>query len=152
MSSWTDMQNGNYGTCYDIDYIPVTVCGNWELSFGAYIDEDNFNFEEDAEGGTGSTNIGAVAYLENKDTGAIIRFPFGIDYTILGDIDNPDEFHLYEPDRSLDWGTGITYVIDDVTGMDVNDAEQFIEDNLPEIFDAIVNVVNQNLYKFGYDL
>lgn len=152
MSSWEDQKNGVYGSVYDIDYTPVTVCDDWTLTFGAYIDEDDFWFEEDDEGGTGGTNIGAVAYLENEDTGVEIRFPFGIDYTILGNKDNPDEFYLSEPDRSLDHDTGISYVIDDVRGIDEYDAKEFIEDNLQEIFDAIIDVVNKNLYKFGYDL
>lgn len=152
MSSWGDQKNGGYGSVYDIDYTPVTVCGDWTLTFGAYIDEDDFWFDEDDEGGIGGTNIGAIAYLENEDTGVTIRFPFGIDYTILGNKDNPDEFYLCEPDRGLDYETGITYVIDDVTGIDEYDAKEFIEDNLQEIFDAIIDVVNQNLYKFGYEL
>lgn len=154
MSSWKDMQNGGYGSVYNMDWEPITVCGNWELTFGAYIDEDSnyFWFDEDDEGGIGGTEIGGIAYLENAETGVKIRFPFGINYTIFGNVDDPDEFYLSEPDRGLDWENGIWYNIDEVSGIDEYDAKEFVEDNLQEIFDAIVDVVNQNLYKFGYEL
>lgn len=152
MSSWEDQKNGGYGTVYDIDYTPVTVCGDWILTFGAYIDEDDFWFDEDIEYGVGHTNIGAVAYLTNNDTGAEIRMPFGVDYNIFGVKNKPDEFYLYEPDRGLDHETGIGYDIDRTKGITEEEAETFIDDNLQEIFDAIIDVVNQNLYKFGYEL
>lgn len=154
MSSWKDQQTGNYGSVYDMDWEPTYVCGDWELTFGAYIDEDtnSFWFDEDPEGGTGGTSIGAIAYLENVETGAVIRFPFDIYYHVFGDVEDPDEFYLEEPDRSLDHDEGIRYNIDDVDGIDEADAKEFVEDNLQEIFDAIIDVVNQNLYKFGYEL
>lgn len=154
MSSWKDQQEGGYGSVYNITYKPTMVCGDWKLTFGAYIDEDpdRFWFDDDDEGGTGGTEIGAIAYLENQNTGAEIRFPFGINYYIEGDDENPDEFYLVKPDRGLDHETGIWYNIDKVTGIDKYDAKEFVEDNLQEIFDAIIDVVNQNLYKFGYEL
>lgn len=152
MSSWKDQRDGGYGSVYDITYNPTMVCDDWKLTFGAYIDEDRFWFEDDDEGGTGGTEIGAIAYLKNQNTGAKIRFPFGIYYDILGVKETPDEFYLYEPDRSLDYENGIWYNIDEVNGIDEYDANEFVEDNLQEIFDAIVDVVNQNLYKFGYEL
>ena len=154
MSSWKDMQNGHYGSVYNMDWEPTMVCGDWELTFNAYIDEniDYFWFDEDDEGGTGGTEIGAIAYLENTKTDATIRFPFGINYTIFGDIDNPDEFYLSEPDRGLNHENGIWYNIDEVSGIDEYDAKEFIEDNLQEIFNAIIAIVNKNLYKFGYEL
>lgn len=155
MSSWKELNNGSYGTVYDFDWTPTTVCGNWELTFDRYIEEDTNYFwfdEEEVDGGFGATEIGAIAYLTNKDTGVRIEFPFGIVYHINGNIDNPDEFYLSEPDRSLDHEAGIWYNIDKVNGIDEYDAKEFVEDNLQEIFDAIIDVVNQNLYKFGYEL
>jgi len=154
MSSWNDIKNGHYGSTYNIDYDPITICGDWKLSFGAYLDEDPnlFWFEDDEEGGTGSTDIGAVAWLENPITGAEIRMPFGINYSIFGNPENPDEFYLSEPDRSLDHEAGIWWDIDEISGIDINEAREFVDDNLQEIFDAIIDVVNKNLYKFGYEL
>ena len=153
-SSWKDQQEGGYGSVYDIDYDyrnPIVIDG-WKLTFGAYVDEDGFWFEDDSEGGTGGTEIGAIAFLENEETGATIRFPFGISYSIFGNPENKDEFYLYEPDRSLDKDNGILYHIDDIEGIDKYDAKQFVEDHNEEIFDAIIQVMNQNLYKFGYEL
>lgn len=154
MSSWKDQQEGGYGTVYDMDWEPSVVCNDWELTFGAYIDEDTnyFWFENDDEGGIGGVSIGAIAYLENIDTGAEIEIAFDINYTILGNKENPDEFFLSEPDRGLDHESGISYNIQEVSGIDEYDAKEFIEDNLKEIFDAIIAIVNQNLYKFGYEL
>ena len=154
MSSWNDQRNGHHGTVYNMDWEPTYVCGDWELTFGAYIDEDTnyFWFDEDDEGGTGGTEIGGIAYLENAETGVSITMPFGINYSIHGDIEDPDEFYLYEPDRGLYEETGIWFNIDDADGIDELDAEEFVRDNLSEIFDAIIDVVNQNLYKFGYEL
>lgn len=154
-SSWKDQREGGYGSVYDISYKPVTFGTSddeWELSFGAYIDEDGFWFEDDSEGGTGSTEIGAIAFLENFDSGATIRFPFGIQYMIFGNPENPDEFFLSEPDRSLAKDEGIWYNIDDVEGISQTEAEEFMEDHKDEIFDAIIKIVNDNLYKFGYEL
>ena len=151
-SSWKDQREGGYGSVYDIDYDnhnPMTVAG-WELTFGAYIDEDGFWFDENDEGGDGGTNIGAIAYFEKA--GAEIEIAFSIGYSIFGDIDNPDEFFLTEPDRGLDWENGIQYSILKVNGIDEYDAKEFIEDNHREIFDALISVVNDNLYKFGYEL
>lgn len=154
MSSWKDQQTGGYGTVYNMDWEPTTVCSDWELTFGAYIDEntDYLWFEEDSDGGMGGTSIGAIAYLENMDTGAEIEISFDINYSIFGDIDNPDEFFLSEPDRGLDYESGISYSIMDVSRIDEYDAKEFIEDHHREIFDAIIAVVNKNLYKFGYEL
>ncbi len=154
-SSWKDQQEGGYGSCYNIVYKPVTLGpedDEWKLSFGAYIDEDGFWFEEDDEGGTGATSIGAIAFLENFDSGATIRFPFDIQYIILGNPENKDEFYLYEPDRSLDKENGIWYNIDEVEGMQQDEAEEFMEEHQDEIFDAIIKIVNGNLYQFGYEL
>lgn len=152
MSSWKELNNGSYGTVYDMDNVITTVCGNWELSFGRYIDEDGFWFDEDDDGGIGGTDIGAMAYLSNRDTGATIRFAFSIYYNIFGEKDNPDEFYLSEPDRSLDYEAGVGYTIDEVIDIDEQDAKEFIDDNIKEIFDAIVPIVNDQLYKFGYEL
>jgi len=154
-SSWKDQQEGHYGTVYNIDYDrynPMEVAG-WKLTFGAYIDEDDRGFwydEDDPEGGFGGTSIGAIAYLEQDDKQ--IEISFGIQYNIFGDRDNPDEFYLGEPDRGLDEETGTWYSILDTEGIDEYDANEFIKDNYRELFDALVKVVNANLYKFGYEL
>ena len=154
MSSWKDQQEGGYGTVYDMDWEPSVVCNDWELTFGAYIDEDTnyFWFDEDSEGGTGGTSIGAIAYLGNINTGAEIEISFNIVYEIFGNKENPDEFFLSEPDRSLDYESGISYSIQNVSGIDEYDAKEFVDENIKEIFDAIVAIVDQNLYKFGYEL
>lgn len=154
MSSWNDQQNGGYGSVYDIDYDnhnPMIVAG-WKLTFGAYIDEDDnsFWFEDDSEGGTGGTNIGAMAYLTRGSQE--IEISFGVQYSIFGDPDNADEFYLAEPDRSLDEETGTWYSIIGVWNIEESDAREFIEANYKELFDALIAVVNQNLYKFGYEL
>lgn len=149
-SSWKDLQEGGYGSVYNITYKPTMVCGDWKLTFGAYIDENQFWFEDDDEGGIGGTEIGAIAYLKNGSQE--IELSFGIQYNIFGDKDNPDEFYLAEPDRSLDEESGTWYSILGVWNIEESDARAFIEDNHREIFDALIKVVNSNLYKFGYEL
>ena len=151
-SSWKNQRDGGYGTVYNIDYTPTEVAG-WELTFGAYIDEDTDSFyfdDKDPDGGFGYTSIGAIAYLKNGSQE--IEISFGIQYDIFGDKDNPDEFYLAEPDRSLDEESGTWYSILGVWNIEESDAKEFIEDNHRELFDALIKVVNQNLYKFGYEL
>lgn len=156
-SSWKDQQEGDYGSVYNIKYTPVTFStedGEWQLSFNAYIEETEnaFWFDDDNEGGTGGTAIGAIAYLENFSRGATIRFPFDIYYMIFGNPENTDDFYLCEPDRSLDKDEGIWYNIDEVEGISQTEAEEFMEEHKDEIFDAIIKIVNDNLYQFGYEL
>ena len=150
-SSWADQREGHYGTVYNIIYTPSVVAG-WVLTFGAYIDEDTdrFWFDDDSEGGTGGTNIGAIAYLEQGSKQ--IELSFGIQYSIFGNPDNKDEFFLSEPDRSLDEESGTWYTVLNTQGISEEDAKEFVEENHREIFDALIKVVNENLYQFGYEL
>lgn len=153
-SSWSDINSGKYSNYIKPDYTPVDIAG-YKLTISDTIDEmDNlFWFDDDSEGGTGGTTFFGIGELTNDEDSALdyIHFKFWVSYDILGVLDNPDEFYLYEPDRGLDKDAGVELELYESTFSE-GYANAFLEEHHDEIFDAIIEIINKNLNKFGYEL
>ena len=152
MSSWKDQQEGGYGTVYRPDNITVDIGADWKLTLTSTLDEmlDNFYFDYNDEGGDGGTLFCGVGILTNKHTGDEIYFKFWLPYYIFGKLDNPDEFYLdHEPydQTELDPCNEQYISIDDDEIKDLITWE--LED---DIISGLYDIVDQNLYKFGYEL
>ena len=152
MSSWKDQQTGGYGTSYRPDNITVDIGTDWNLTLTSTLDEmlDNFYFEDNDEGGDGGTLFCGVGILTNKHTGDEIYFKFWLPYYIFGKLDNPDEFHLdHEPYDQ----TELDPCDEHYMSTDDDEIEDLITWELgDDIISGLYDIVDQNLYKFGYEL
>jgi len=152
MSSWKDQRDGGYGTIYRPDNITVDIGSEWELYLTATLDEmmDMFYFDENDEGGDGGTLFCGVGVLTNKNDGRKISFKFWLPYYIFGNIDNPDEFYLdHEPYDQ----TELDVCDDHFVSVEDSEADDLINWELnDDIISGLYEIVDQNLYKFGYEL
>lgn len=152
MSSWKDQQTGGYGTSYRPDNITVDIGTDWNLTLTSTLDEmlDNFYFEDNDEGGDGGTLFCGVGILTNKHTGDEIYFKFWLPYYIFGKLDNPDEFHL---DHESYDQTELDPCDEHYMSIDDDEIEDLITWELgDDIISGLYDIVDQNLYKFGYEL
>jgi hypothetical protein len=152
MSSWKDQQSGRYGSIYRPDNITIDIGTDWELTLAGTLDEmvDNFYWDDNDEGGDGGTLFFGIGVLTNKNDGREIMFKFWLPYYIFGSLDNPDEFYLdHEPYDQADIEVcDEQYMpIDDADVKDIVNWE--LEDDI--IF-GLYDIVDKNLYKFGYEL
>ena len=150
-SSWKDQREGGYGTIYRPDNIKVDI-GDWELSLTATLDEliDLFYFENNDEGGDGGTTFCGIGVLTNKTDGKEIMFQFWLPYYIFGKLENPDEFYLdHEPYDQ----TELDVCDEHYMSIDDADAKEIVNWELEgEIVSGLYDIVDKNLYKFGYEL
>lgn len=150
-SSWKDQREGGYGTIYRPDNIKVDI-GDWELFLTATLDEliDSFYFENNDEGGDGGTTFCGIGVLTNKTDGKEIMFKFWLPYYIFGKQENPDEFYLdHEPYDQTDLDVCNEHYI----SIRDSEADNVINWELKdEIVSGLYDIVDKNLYKYGYEL
>lgn len=152
-SSWSKLKDNNGGgTIITPTFKPVKI-NYWDLSLTGYLYEipDSFWFDEDDEGGIGGVTFTGTAIL--MDGADSIEFDFWTDFVIFGDPNNPDRFVLQSEDRGLDKESGTEFHIDPDnpgTTLEIHHAIDVIEENRDEIFDALYDMVFDNLDAFGY--
>ena len=151
MSSWKNQQEGGYGSIYRPDNITVDIGTDWKLTLEGTLDEVSEYFyydEDDVEGGSGGTTFFGIGVLTDKD-GYKIKFKFWLPYYIFGNLDNPDEFYLdHEP-----YDQTTLEVFSDYVPFPLSEDVDLVEDELEDdIIYGLYDIVDQNLYKFGYEL
>ena len=152
MASWKEQRDGGYGTTYRPDNIVIDINPDWELTLDGTLDEmmDNFYWEDNDEGGDGGTIFFGVGVLTNKNDGREIMFKFWLPYYIFGNLENPDEFHL---DHESYDQTELDVCDEHYMSIDDADAEDIVKWELEDdIISGLYDIVDANLYKFGYDL
>lgn len=149
-SSWSNLQEFG-ASIISPEFSPTEILGDWELRLSGYLYEldDSLWFDEDEDGGIGGVTFSGTAILDNGyDT---IEFYFWVTFNIFGNPENSDLFYMMSCDRSLDTENGIEYRINqEETTLDTDAAEEFIENNISEIFDTLYDMVIDNLGTFGY--
>lgn len=144
-------------------YKPVVIDGH-KITIDGTIDEmDNFYFDEDEQGGTGSVGFFGVCFARNTvdrpgydnseysfNHSDFIKFKWWFTVNLYGD--EYDETKIYmDIDNSLIESDLFEYaVMQDETNVSKEEAEDFIDRNAYEIGNFIWNVIKNNATSFGY--